>query len=215
MANRNAAFRPFDELFEDRLLVEKTAYRRVAEQLPAYFATRPLVPVEGAAAVNLFDLLRAPAVSAPGSLSDQLSVIRKQWKSLLGESLDRFLLIAGDILHEEELAIWARFHPPSPESEAAARAAAAKAAKEAARRRREAGTQQWPGLTSHSEVPVFGDPAHEYEKFSADVDWMPTTVLVAKSTYVWLAQLSRNTAVPSTVSIRFPTKSSKHSPAAV
>jgi glycosidase len=191
MANRNAAFRPFEELFEDSILVEKTAYRRVAEQLPAYFATRPLIPVEGAASVNLFDLLRAPAVSAPGSLSDQLSVIRKQWKSLLGESLERFLLIAGDILHEEELAIWMRFHPPSPESEAAARAAAAKAAEDAARRRREAGTQQWPGVTSHSDVPVFGDPAHEYEKFSADVDWMPTTVLVAKSTYVWLAQLSR------------------------
>jgi glycosidase len=191
MANRNVAFRPFEELFEDSKLAEKTAYRRVAEQLPAYFATRPLVPVEGAAPVNLFDLLRAPAVSAPGSLSEQLSLIRKKWKSLLGESLERFLLIAGDILHEEELAIWMRFHPPNPESEAAARAAAARAAEEAARRRREMGTQQWPSITSHSEVPVFGDPAHEYEKFSADVDWMPTAVLIAKSTYVWLAQLSR------------------------
>jgi glycosidase len=191
MANRNLAFRPFEELFEDSALAEKTAYRRVAGQLPAYFATRPLVPVEGAAAVNLFDLLRAPAVSAPGSLSEQLSVIRKRWKSLLGDSLDRFLLIAGDILHEEELAIWMRFHPPNPESEAAARAAAAQAAEDAARRRREAGTQQWPGITSHSEVPVFGDPAFEYEKFSADVAWMPTAVLIAKSTYVWLAQLSR------------------------
>jgi glycosidase len=191
MANRNAAFRPFDELFQDAALSEKTVYRRVAAQFPAYFATRPLIPVEGAKAVNLFDLLRAPAVSAPGSLRDQLSVIRKQWKSLLGESLERFLLIAGDILHEEDLAIWMRFNPPNPESEAAARAAAAAAAEEAARRRREAGTQQWPGVTSHSDVPVFGDPAHEYEKFSADVAWMPTAVLIAKSTYVWLSQLSR------------------------
>jgi glycosidase len=191
MANRNAAFRPFEELFEDSTLAEKTAYRRVADQFPAYFATRPLIPVEGAAPVNLFDLLRAPAVSAPGSLSEQLTVIRKQWKSLLGESLDRFLLIAGDILREEELAIWMRFNPSDADSEAAARAAAARAAEEAARRRREAGTQQWPGLTSHSEVPIFGDPAYEYEKFSADVAWMPTAVLIAKSTYVWLAQLSR------------------------
>jgi glycosidase len=190
MANRNQAFRPFEELFEDSDLVEKTAYRRVAQQFPAYFATRPLVPVEGAKPVNLYDLLRAPAVSAPGSLSEQLSVIRRQWKSLLGEGLERFLLIAGDILHEEELAIWMRFHPPNPESEAAARAAAARAAEEAARRR-ESGTQQWPGMASHSDVPVFGDPAHEYEKFSADLDWMPTAVLVAKSTYVWLSQLSR------------------------
>jgi len=84
-----------------------------------------------------------------------------------------------------------RFHPPNAESEAAARAAAAKAAEEAARRRRESGTQQWPGVVSHSDVPVFGDPTSEYEKFSADVAWMPTVVLIAKSTYVWLAQLSR------------------------
>jgi len=191
MANRNAAFSPFEELFEDSALSEKTAYRRVAEQFPAYFSTRPLIPVDGAASVNLYDLLRAPALSAPGSLSDQLSVIRLKWKSLLGASLDRFLQLAGDILHEEELAIWMRFNPPDAESEAAARAAAAQAAAEAARRRRESGGQQWPGLTSHSDVPVFGDPAFEYEKFSADVAWMPTTVLIAKSTYVWLSQLSR------------------------
>jgi glycosidase len=42
-----------------------------------------------------------------------------------------------------------------------------------------------------AEVPVFGDPAHEYEKFSADTAWMPQTVMMAKSTYVWLAQLSK------------------------
>jgi glycosidase len=191
MANRNVAFRPFEELFEDSSLVEKTAYRTLAERLPAYFATRPLVPVAGAASVNLFDLLRAPAVSAPGSLSEQLSVIRKTWKSLLGDSLERFLLIAGDILQEEELAIWMRFNPPNAESEAVARAAAAKAAAEAAQHRRDTGGQQWPLPVSHSEVPAFGDPANEYEKFSADVAWMPTAVLIAKSTYVWLAQLSK------------------------
>jgi hypothetical protein len=44
MANRNEAFRPFEELFEDRGLAEQTAYRSVAEKLPTYFATRPLVP---------------------------------------------------------------------------------------------------------------------------------------------------------------------------
>ena len=191
MANRNQAFLPFEELFKDSKLAEKTVYRRVAEQFPAYFATRPLVPIAGAAPVNLFDLLRAPAVSAPGSLSEQLSVILVKWKSLLGESLERFLLIAGDILHEEDLAIWMRFNPPNAESEAAARAAAAKAAEDAARHRRESGTQQWPSGDSHSEVPDFGEAAPEYEKFSADVAWMPTAVLIAKSTYVWLAQLSR------------------------
>jgi hypothetical protein len=74
-----------------------------------------------------------------------------------------------EILREEELAIWAQFNPPGTRQAAAAVAV----------------------VVSHSEVPTFGDPAHEYEKFSPDTAWMPGAVLIAKSTYVWLAQLSR------------------------
>ena len=178
-ANRNPAFRPFEELFEDRTLAEKTAYRQVAQQMPEYFASRPLIPLPDAKPMNLLDLLRAPAVGSPASLGDQLKLIRRMWKSLIGDSLDRILEIAGEILQEEELAIWMQFNP------------AAQQAADAARRHRESGQQQWPTFVSRSEVPVFGDPAHEYEKFSPDTAWMPSTVLIAKSTYVWLAQLSR------------------------
>jgi len=186
-ANRNQAFRPFEELFEEKPLAEKTVYHQVTKQLPEYFATRPLIPLEGATPVSLLDLLRKPAMDSPTSLSEQLALIRKLWMPLLGDSLERFLLMAAEILHEEELAIWAMYTPPDPEAEAKA----AEAARAAAARRRERGEQQWPSPVSHSEVPVFGDPAHEYEKFSPDTAWMPNTVLIAKSTYVWLAQLSK------------------------
>jgi glycosidase len=182
-ANRNEAFKPFEELFEEKSLAEKTVYRQVTRELPDYFATRPLIPLPDAPPMNLLDLLRAPAAGAPLSLRDQLSLIRKLWKPLLGDSLERFLLIAGEILHEEELAIWMQFNPEA--------ARVRSAAEEAARRRRESGEQQWPSVVSHSDVPTFGDPAYEYEKFSPDTAWMPNTVLIAKSTYVWLAQLSR------------------------
>ena len=178
-ANRNPAFKPFEELFEDKPLAEKTAYKQVTAQLPEYFASRPLVPIEGAKPVSLLELLRAPSVSSPGSLAEQLALIRRLWKPLLGADVERLLLLAGEILHEEELAIWMQFHPP-----AAAAAAAAE-------RRRESGQQEGPSVVSTAEVPVFGDPAHEYEKFSPDTAWMPQTVLIAKSTYVWLAQLSK------------------------
>jgi glycosidase len=180
-ANRNEAFQPFEELFEDKTLAEKTVYRQVTAQLPDYFSTRPLIPVPDSKPVNLLDLLRAPAVGAPRSLSEQLDLIRRLWKPLLGQSLERLLMMAGEILHEEELAIWMQFNPP------AAQAAAA------ARRHREGGqpAAAGPSVVSHAEVPVFGDPAHEYEKFSPDTAWMPNTVLIAKSTYVWLAQLSK------------------------
>ena len=182
-ANRNEAFKPFEELFEDRTLAEKTVYRQVTRQLPEYFSTRPLIPLPGASPVSLLQLLRTPATSAPKSLRDQLELVRKLWKPLLGDSLERFLLMAGEILHEEELAIWMQFNPSAAQARAAA--------EEAARRRRERGEQQWPAVASEAEVPTFGDPAHEYEKFSPDTAWMPTTVMIAKSTYVWLAQMSR------------------------
>jgi len=174
-ANRNEAFKQFEELFEEKTLAERTVYREVTRQLPEYFATRPLIPLADAKPMNLLDLLRAPALGAATSLSAQLDLIRKLWKGLLGEGLERFLLMAREILHEEELAIWMQFHPETLEA--------------AERRRREAG--HGPVDFSHAEVPTFGDAAHEYEKFSPDTAWMPTTVLVAKSTFVWLAQLSK------------------------
>ncbi len=178
-ANRNQAFKPFEELFEDRSLAEKTVYRKVTAQMPEYFATRPLIPLPDAKRVSLLELLRAPAAGSPASLSEQLDLIRRLWKPLLGDSLERFLLMAGEILREEELAIWMQFNPQAAQ------------AREAADRRRRTGQQQWPSDVSHAEVPVFGDAAHEYEKFSPDTAWMPGAVLIAKSTYVWLAQLSR------------------------
>jgi len=174
-ANRNQAFRPFEELFEDRTLAEKTVYRQVTQQMPEYFATRPLIPLPDAKPMSLLDLLRAPAVGSPDSLTGQLALIRKLWKPLLGDSLERLLEIAGEILREEELAIWMQFNPPEAHAAAGARRHGHKS----------------PFADGHAEVPVFGDPANEYEKFSADTAWMPSTVLIAKSTYVWLAQLSK------------------------
>lgn len=182
-ANRNPAFQPFSELFNDTPLAQTTVYREVAEQLPAYFATRPLIPIEGAAPLNLLALLTAPVQAAPTSLRGQLEHLRQLWKPLLGDALDRYLLTAGEILHEEELAIWMQFNPSAMQARVAA--------EQAARERRHAGTQQWSALESRADVPTFGDPMHEYERFSPDTAWMPETVMIAKSTYVWLAQLSK------------------------
>ncbi len=44
-----------------------------------------------------------------------------------------------------------------------------------------------------SHVPDFRDAGYETEpeRFSADLDWMPNVVLMAKCTYVWLDQLSK------------------------
>jgi glycosidase len=168
-ANRNEAFKPFAELFDDSPLAEKTVYKQVTGQFAQYFASRPLIPLADAKAVSLLDLLRAPALQAPGSLAEQLEIIRRLWRPLLGDALDRMFDLAGEILREESLAIWTQFNPPGTRR----------------------GPQQWPSFMSSAEVPDFTGAAHEYEKFSPDQAWMPGAVLIAKSTYVWLAQLGR------------------------
>ncbi len=166
-ANRNEAFKPFVELFDDESLANQTVYRQVTAGFPEYFATRPLIPLPGAQPMNLFDLLRAPALRAPHSLRDQLALIRRLWKPLIGDSLESLIEMAGEILREEELALWMRHHPHREPHQAQG------------------------GITSESQVPEFGSLAYEYERFSQDTAWMPTAVLIAKSTYVWLAQLSK------------------------
>ena len=70
-ANRNEAFRPFEELFEDKTLAEKTVYRQVTQQLPDYFATRPLIPLAGREA----DEPAGPAARAGGGLAHAPSAI--------------------------------------------------------------------------------------------------------------------------------------------
>ncbi|HEX4037497.1 MAG TPA: alpha-amylase family glycosyl hydrolase [Acidobacteriaceae bacterium] len=172
LANQNPAFRPFRELFDDTRLAGSTAYKQVTAELGSYFATRPAT---GMGRGNLIDLLRAPMEAAPDSLSGQLAWIRENWVEYLGESF-RKVLLATDVLKEEEVAIWMRFHPSTGH-------------------RRHAPLND----TQHSEVPDFhaGHPGDiEYERFSPDQDWMPNVVMIAKSTYVWLAQLSRQYGRP-------------------
>lgn len=111
LANANPAFAPFRELFEDKELAQRTAYKQLTAALPDYLGTRPpLSPEVG----SLLDALRAPMLASPDSITGQLDYIREKWSKYLGEDLRR-LLLAVDVLREEEIAIWLRFHPPGPD----------------------------------------------------------------------------------------------------
>ena len=109
--NINPAFKPFRELFEDKSLKQETIYESVTKTFPDYFSTRPPVAPEIG---TLFDALRAPFLASPDSLTGQLDYIREYWSKFVGEDLRRVLL-AIDVLREEDIAIWMRFHPPGPD----------------------------------------------------------------------------------------------------
>ena len=188
LANTNPAFARFRLLFGDQSLKNETAYVGATASLSEYFAMRP--PVEPNLG-TLLDVLRAPMLASPESLTGQLDYIREHWAPVLGEDLNRLLLAIG-VLREEEIAIWMRFHPPGPvwHRHGEGRGSEGFVGDEfvgfddefitladGTRRRRYAADYQ--------------APLNEYEAFSADQAWMPTVVLIAKNTYVWLEQLSK------------------------
>jgi glycosidase len=189
LANSNPAFTPFRMLFEDALLKQQTSYGGVTTSLPQFFSTRPpIAPNLG----SLLDALKAPMLASPDSLTGQLDFISENWSEYLGEDL-RKIFLAIDTLREEEVAIWMMFHPAGPDFH----------------RHGEPGRggegfvgDEFIGFESEFVVGPDGRrvrryaedyqaPLNEYEAFSADQAWMPTVVLMAKGTYVWLEQLSK------------------------
>ena len=112
--------------------------------------------------VSLIELMRTPARQSPTSLAGQLRYIRANWGGILGADLDA-------LIRRLDLAIGIL------------------AEEERALHLRFGGG---PG-GGPTETPSFGGAAEEVEAFSSDSAWMPRVVLMAKSTYVWLDQLSR------------------------
>ncbi len=151
VANKNPAFAPYLELFDDGQLEAETAYVEVVQGAYEFLNTQPPF---GPQQQNLLDMLRSPAIAVPYSLTGQLEYILEYWGELLGHYLRR-LLSSLDLVKEEEKL---RFFGP--------------------------------GLTP---IPVYSaaGPEGEVERFSADQEWMPRLVLLAKNAYVWLNQLSQ------------------------
>ena len=195
LANQNPAYKTFIELFNDAELAEGTIYTTATSTLGEYLATRPAFMDEG----TLLDVLKAPMLASPDSIEGQLDFIREHWVEHLGDDLRRVLL-AVDTLREEDVAIWMRHHP----AEGSGSSGSAGYGQQS---RPDYGMQGFAGDEYHgfedmrterermlAEIAATGGQQptiDEYEAFSADDAWMPTVVLIAKSTYVWLEQLSR------------------------
>ncbi len=108
LANRNPAFSPFRELFDDSDLKVRTAYLDGMESLRRFLAGQP--EVQGTRG-GLLELLEAPMRAAPDSLEAQLEFIRGAWSVVLGRDLDR-VLSSLDLLAEEHRPFFG--HGPGP-----------------------------------------------------------------------------------------------------
>jgi len=107
LANANPAFAAYQELFDDSKLEKHTIYPEIINQLHEFFETQPTF---GSDNQTLIQLLRAPALASPHSLTGQLDFIRERWGATLGEYLQQ-LLKSIDFIKEEEKPI---FFGPGP-----------------------------------------------------------------------------------------------------
>jgi len=99
LSNNNPAFLPFIELFDDAELDKEVPYEVFIGSLIDFFQTQPLF---GPNLQFLIDLLKAPIVVSPNCLVGQLEYIKNNWASLLSSELMKRILIALDLLKEEE-----------------------------------------------------------------------------------------------------------------
>jgi len=162
VANENPAARPMRDLIDDRPLPRPEADAAIAS-LEAFHAARPPIGPDGE---TLVELLRAPARAHPTSLAGQLRYVQRAWTPLLGEALGamlRRLLLTLDVIAEEERGLHLRF----------------------------GGGGAHGGAGDRPDVADLTGLDAEPERFSSDSAWMPRLVLIAKSTHVWLDQLSR------------------------
>jgi glycosidase len=163
VSNENPAIGPLRELVDDRVLADGTRYDEAIAGLDRALTADPVLDPGDGTRVSLVELLRAPARHAPTSLAGQLRYVRDHWGALLGADLDA-LIGRLDIalgIITEE--------------------------ERALHRRFGGGADPVRAVRP----PSFRGLADEPERFSADSAWMPRLVLMAKSTYVWLDQLSR------------------------
>ncbi|MDR2394111.1 MAG: hypothetical protein LBD93_08165, partial [Treponema sp.] len=80
LANLNLGFSPFQFLFDAASLAERTVYTQAVNELQEHLAALPPFGPDG---MNLWDMLRAPALASPHSLIGQLEYMRKHWGLLI------------------------------------------------------------------------------------------------------------------------------------
>ncbi|CAN5622224.1 alpha-amylase family glycosyl hydrolase [soil metagenome] len=160
---QNPAAAPYRELVDDAPLAG-TEYPAVVRVLTGADVPPDAADTDRIApARRLMERLLEPARSAPRSLAAQLRWMRVHWSGWLDPAdLDRIDLGLHALEGHEQASFL--------------------------RHQATAGTA---GRDEAAALSRFGGLGDEPEAFSEDRDWMAELVLVAKSTYVWLSQLSK------------------------
>lgn len=163
--NRNPALKQFEGLISDKGLQGDRAYPQLVRAMQ--HAVQSAGPI-GSHEDDLEELLTRPFRHSPDSLLDQLRFIKLHWSDLLAGSPWLELLDDTIVLIEDEDR-YLFFENLSHENAVQG------------------------GMFGEQEVhaPSYDDLGDAPARYSHDSSWMPEVVMIAKSTYVWLDQLSR------------------------
>jgi len=184
LSNQNPAFQLLRELFGDDLLRTATAYPELTQTLQQYFAQVGKSDPGDAqfpAGENILDLLLTPVRLAPNSLDGQLRLLLDTWGGSIDDSVRLRILTVMDSVREDFRFVFNRGgQGPRPFDSVAGRDFQIPTAGQMA-------------AIAADEYTYASDAtaAVETEAFTADREWMPNLVLMAKNAYVWLDQLSK------------------------
>ncbi|HKB84740.1 MAG TPA: hypothetical protein VKD08_01125, partial [Ignavibacteriaceae bacterium] len=179
LQNNNPAVSNLSDLCTDKPLAEKTKYLNFLDETDKFFITEKSF---GKNNLPLLQFLREPIISNPYNLEGQLDFIFKEWGVFIYDKFGRRILGGKDLIHEDyKLFIQhgggEKGTPPVPTYEF----------DEEYFKKLRARLQAGENLTP-DELNYFQS---EYERFTADIEWMPRVVMLAKNTPVWLDQLSK------------------------
>lgn len=163
LANENPAFKPFSILFDDSNLSENENYQKTWKEIQEYLKN---LPKFGTFGHDLITFLREPVAFSPDNLQMQLDYVRTHWAELF--------LPGGDGDDDEDYWLRRLFGGIDILNEE--------------------WKPEWHptnGGSPDMSPPNYDYLLREYERFSADSDWMPKVVLMAKTVLVWLYQLSK------------------------
>jgi glycosidase len=155
LANRNPAYRPYRELFDDLHLAADPVYPGLFDFLSRFLRE---MPPYGPTGQSLLDMLQAPMRASPDSLEGQLEFLVQRWGDVLSPYMAQ-ILTALDIVREEDKPVFTGF----------------------------GGGEEVP---DYQAIWLREQLDREDERFTPDRDWMSHVVMLAKSVWVWLHQLS-------------------------
>lgn len=174
-ANFNPANKKLKELFDDKYMDDPEGFRLMIDLLEDFFEEQPPYGPDNQ---DIFDLFKTPILTAPDDISKQLDYILEKWQRFLPENIRTQLLTGQDLLRED-----VRF-------ETTGGVGIPTMAPRYKGMGDDAGMFSL-GKSGYKYAEDLEKDYEEHEAFTPDVHWMPSVVMIAKNTYVWLDQLSK------------------------